>query len=315
MNPRALVAALCLAALTACPKPTPPVLGFPGPLAIHRWDTTFSNGLPITIFYPDTPAKQPRPVVIFSAGWNQTRGSYFGYGEQLAQWGYIGIIRAYPNPSLLGIGIDTSEQQTQQVTDLIDWCAAEGERAESPLFGTVDIARVGTIGHSFGAFVALSAAVNDPRIRAVVDLDSIVADARSSNAALLRAQLAATFTPILWIGTDKGAFCSGPRGPFALPLFDLANSPSEEVIVHGAAHIDFLEQSVGLNNLGQIICGGGTIDQNEARAIAARYMISWFNVYLQGQDDFRTYLDGESAMQDVAAGKVSIRVKPENGTP
>ena len=164
MGLRGVTVVVCLVALAGCLDPPTPVLGFPGPEPIARWDTTFGAGLPLTIFYPATTERTLRPVVIFTAGWNQTRGSYLGYGEELAQWGYVAIIRAYPNPSLLGIGIDTSELQTQQITDLIDWCADENVRADSPLFGLADVTRVGTTGHSYGAAVSVDAALRDPRI-------------------------------------------------------------------------------------------------------------------------------------------------------
>lgn len=311
MGLRVVVGVVCLAALVGCPAPPTPVLGFPGPLPIERWDTTFGNGIPLSIYYPaETGGPTPRPVVIFSAGWNQMRGAYLGYGKELAQWGYVAIIRAYPNPSLWGIGIDTFEQQTQQVSDILDWCAEENARAGSPLFGSVDVTHAGTAGHSFGAAVSVESALHDPRIGAVVDLDSIALNVNSEAAAALTSQLANVFTPMLWIGSDKGVTCSGPRDANALPTFDIANAPTEEVIIRGASHIDFLEQG---ESIGEIICGGGTTDKNEIRAIASRYMISWFNVFLQRKVEFRTYLDGALAQEDVAAGKVSIRTKDLGG--
>lgn len=304
----ALLAACCAVALVGCPPP--PVLGFPGPLPIHRWDTTFDNGAPITIYYPDTsPPQKQIPLVIFTAGWNQPRGGYLGYGEELAQWGYVAIIRAYPDPSFWGIGIDTVELQIQQTSDLIDWCDAENARQDSPLYGMVDTTRVAAAGHSLGADISGAAAVRDPRIGAIVNLDAITVAANSTNAETIAAQLGGLSIPILLIGSDKGVICSGPRGPNALPLFDIANPPTEEVIIHGAAHIDFIEQSQGINVLGQIICGGGTTNKNEVRAIASRYMISWLNVYLQHRNQFRAYFDGPYSQQDVAQGKVSIRSK------
>jgi hypothetical protein len=296
-------------ALTLVSCPSKYTLGFPGTLPVAYYDTEFGPQMPATIFYPDTNPRQTNlPVVIFDCGWNQPRGTYFGYGTQLAQWGFVCVIRFYPSPGLVGIGDDFVPLQVDQSVLLVDWLFDENLRPESPLFGMVDAETIGTTGHSLGATVAILHAAKDNRVKAMVSLDAGYADESVDPEELIGPSIAAH----LYLISEDGGWCAQAPGT-EIPLFDITDAPTAEAIIVDADHLDFEDTMIGLNYLGQVFCPsspGGQTPQ-AVRTLATRYMIAWFNVYLKGETDFARYYAGAEAQEDIDAGLVKIRLNLE----
>jgi dienelactone hydrolase len=291
--------------VAACEGQKTPQLSFPGPLPTQRWDASFGQEWPISVFYPDTAVAAPGPLIVFTTGWNQSRAAYFGYATQLAQWGYVCVVRAYPTLEIGPANIGPIEEHTRQVSLLIDWCTEENLRADSPLFGRVDTGTVGAAGHSHGGKVSVVAALYDPRIDAIVDLDGN----NDSDRVPLAGRMHEINAPILWLSSGDESRCTGILGSRGEVLYPYASPPTEEVTILGASHIAFLESSQGLNVIGQVVCGGGDKEQQAVRDIAYRYLIAWFNVYLKGDRSFETYFRGHEAARDVARGDVAIRAR------
>ncbi|GMV98969.1 MAG: hypothetical protein AMXMBFR84_01090 [Candidatus Hydrogenedentota bacterium] len=289
-----------------CPTVEPAVVGYPGPLTVVQYETTFlSHNLPLTIAYPAEKDQGPFPLVVLHSGWNQPRGAYYRYAQTLAQWGYVCIIRAFPEPALFGIGFSTRDAQLEQGDALLDWADAENVNPESPLFGLLDMDHIGVTGHSQGGQLALASAFRNPRFDAVVSLDN----GYEQPGYELGTGFAHTAVPVMWLMSEIG-YCAGREySPYPIRLFDYAVAPVIEVTVLGSAHIDFLESSPGPNSLGQIFCGGGTRDQNEVRALAQRYMVAWFDVYLKGNLASEDTYRGAGLQADIDSGWVSARSK------
>ncbi len=302
---RTLVVLSCACALllTACPAPF--TLGFPGQLPTKKWNVVFDSKYPeVTIFYPDTPASEsPAPVVVFSTGWNQPRGSYEGYAKQLAQWGYVCVIRFLPSLGLRGVGNEMFEEHADHVSTILDWLTLENERPESPLYHKVDANNAGVTGHSMGASVSFIAATQDPRIKAMVSLDIKYTNPNINHLMHFENSYAA----FMIIGTDDTSWCGIPPGS-EQRLYDLISSPAAEVTILGGDHIDFEDSLVLLDYFALIACPGGYADAQDVRDIATRYMVAWFNVYLGQDTKFRDYFDGTRAQQDIEQRLVRIRL-------
>lgn len=300
-----MLAALVTGVLaTGCPKPYN--LGYPGPYAVQYYITEFEPGVPISIFCP-APG-QPvdhAPVVLIHAGWNQPRGSYEGYAMQLAQWGYVAIIRSYPTLSLLNIEEDEFLVHVDQSARILDWVAQEAVREGSPLHGLADASTAGATGHSMGAGVAMRTALLDPRVKAAVSLDSTF---QTRILVPYQDLFATTDAAMMYIAAAEGGWCARP--PYSEgPLFDLTSPPAAEVAIEGADHMDFEDTPVGFNHLGNVACPRGWADAGEVRAIASRYMIAWFNVHLKDIDSFSDVYGGKQAQQDEEEGLVRVRLK------
>jgi hypothetical protein len=56
-------------------------------------------------------------------------------------------------------------------------------------------------------------------------------------------------------------------------------------------------------------CPSGTDDPATSRMLAQRYMVAFFNVFVQGEAGYMDYLAGDGMGADAAAGLVSSETK------
>lgn len=284
--------------------PSPYTLGFPGEYPATRYFVEDIEGVsPIAVHHPAVPAPEGGwPVIVFNAGWNQPRVAYDGYGTQLAQWGYVCIVKFCRSDGLHTFGETRAAENVAENSRLLDWAATENVRMESPLYGQIDMTRVGVAGHSLGGVIAVGATVSDPRIKATVDLDGSFPTAQFDPSTAV----AKTDVPILYVYAPEAKYLVDPRQP---RFYDLTPAPTLEVTIHGADHLDLLDSITGPTYVAEIFSPGGGQDAQTVRDIATRYMVAWFNVYLKGETAFATYYDGAEAEADIAAGLVAIRSK------
>ncbi len=291
-----LLLSLGLLALCGCQAEAP--LGYPGPGTFTQFEAELEPGVLFTVYLPDGAPGTRHPVVIFSTGWNQPRISYTSYGRQLAQWGFIAIIRHYPSLGLAGVGDALIPVHVDQVRRIMNWCEAEDARPSSPLYQRVDPTAYGTTGHSMGGGIAIGAAIELPRVQAAVPLD-ILFGGNSFNEEFGAEALAGASAAILYLAAEDGRWCSKP--PQAdLNLFDIGPPPAMEVVLAGAGHIDFVDFMSGINNLAWVACPAGEARPADVRALATRYMVAWFQAYLQHDAAARAWLADAPPLPGVA---------------
>lgn len=289
--------------LTGCPSPF--TLGFPGSYATERLIVDeVPNIDPIAIYYPtsDTPLTD-LPLVIIDTGWNQPRLSYDGYGTQLAQWGYVCVVKFVASAGLTGLGVSNTDAHLIQNIDLIDYMEGLNQDPESPLFAMIDTDNVGIAGHSLGSGIALNTALAEDRIKACACMDGNFPGPEYDP----REQLPlAVNKALMFFYATEGRWCSGQR--FETPrLYEYTVPDAVEVSIIGASHIDFMDSIIGLTVVAPVVCPRGSADAQSVRDITTRYMVSWFNVYLKGDTSFEHYYNGPDSQADEAAGLVSIK--------
>lgn len=298
-----LIAAL---GLTGCPSPF--TLGFPGELTSRRLLVDDPPGIhPIAIYFPesDVPLGE-MPLVIIDTGWNQPRLSYDGYGQQLAQWGFVCVVKFVASAGLTGLGESNVDDHLVQNIDLIDYMEGLNQDPDSALFGLVDTENVGIAGHSLGSGIALDTALAEDRIKACVCMDGNFPGPEYDP----RAELPLTDDAILFFYATEGRWCSGQR--FEAPrLFEYTVPDAIEVSITGASHIDFMDSIIGLTHVAPYVCPRGSAEPQDVRDITTRYMIAWFTYYLKGDASLEGYFNGPESQADEAAGIVSIRYNLE----
>ncbi|MEV6977145.1 esterase [Kitasatospora sp. NPDC093806] len=147
---------------------------------------------------PALPAAGPRPVVLYSAGLGDPRTWGTGLVEDLASRGYVVVTVDHPSdasevvfpdgrtvtsvlPGLAGqpgldIGallrkaMDVRVADTRFVLDELGVLRTDG-RLPAALARSLDLTRIGMVGHSAGGFTAAQTMHDDPRIKAGVNLD------------------------------------------------------------------------------------------------------------------------------------------------
>jgi predicted dienelactone hydrolase len=118
----------------------------------HKVSTMSSWGT--TIYYPaDIGTLAPRPVILW------------GNGIFTVNLIYEGLLRHYASRGFVVAAATSSVVAGPDLIRSLDDVTARSRDASSPLFGKVDLDRVGATGHSLGGIAALSASATDARVK------------------------------------------------------------------------------------------------------------------------------------------------------
>ena len=167
-----------------------------GPKPIGRLDVTLAGSrgeaLPITVWYPTASPldeRAPAPLVLYSPGWGGTRSQNSIQAQNLASHGFVvvGCDDLASDPATdpdRGVGMDLASDAAAAATlerfgrhvvgqagRLLEVLGALDSGQVPLLAGRVDLRRVGVLGNSIGGGSGLQAALTDPRIVAVFNLD------------------------------------------------------------------------------------------------------------------------------------------------
>lgn len=171
---------------------------------------------------PASAAQRAYPVILFSHGAGNSVEVSTAQCEDLASHGYIVAAIDYPYVSAATAFPDrlvTAQQATTNFTaadpaEIITQLMADDARfvidqlAEmnagalaSPFKGRLALDQIGTTGHSVGGAVAYNLAIDDPRIKAAIDLDGTVFVTPKVSAS---AAAGAAIAPFLMLANDQG---------------------------------------------------------------------------------------------------------------
>lgn len=167
-----------------------------GPKPVGRLELTLKGSrgeaLPITVWYPianPLDARAPAPLILYSPGWGGTRTQNSIQAQNLASYGFVvvgcdDLARDPATDPDRGVVMDLASDAAAAATlerfgrhvvgqagRLLEVLNAL-EAGQVPLLaGRVELRRVGVLGNSIGGGSGLQAALTDPRITAVFNLD------------------------------------------------------------------------------------------------------------------------------------------------
>ena len=122
-----------------------------------------------TIYRPDLALADNMPIVVWGNGACSNVGTeQADFLLQIASHGYLVIANGGP------FGSGSNDQHETELVKAIDWAIAENSRQCSPLYGKLNVEKIGTMGWSCGGGMAHYAAV-DPRVDTAVALNSGIA--------------------------------------------------------------------------------------------------------------------------------------------
>jgi dienelactone hydrolase len=164
-----------------------------GPRAVGQTELVLQDSrgqsMPVTIWYPATTsapnapldAQTPAPVILYSPGWAGRRTQSSIQAENLASHGFVVVgCDDFSTNASLELGSDAAMAATieragrdvvAQAGRLLEVLRALAAGQPALLAGRLDLARVGVLGYSLGGPAGLTAALQDPRIVAVLSLD------------------------------------------------------------------------------------------------------------------------------------------------
>jgi predicted dienelactone hydrolase len=231
------------------------------------------------------------PVVLFSPGLGGVRTQNTAWAQDLASHGYVVVAIDHPYDSAAvvvdGAVITSRLQPTGNDEDdrrLADESASiraadlrfvlsrlqhvDGVRFRSPFASTMDAGRVGVAGHSLGGAAAVSAAQQDDRFDAVIDLDGFP-----------RNLIDRAFPqPVLALVADDAAADRAYRERLDRVLRS-SESPSFELQIARSSHLTFTDAPLFLPPLPSLI---GGLSRAEGPRITADASRAFLDAALKG---------------------------------
>ncbi len=270
-------------------------------------DTNRNRTIPIKLFSPEK-AKGKLPIVIWSHGLGGSRDGADYMGEHLASHGYLAVHVQHPgsDSSLLKGGLrqggimetfqkNASAQnyllRIQDIHFLIDELERMNEAADGPLFGKLDLERIGMSGHSFGARTSQAVIgqqfmlprgprdMRDERIKAAVLMSPSPANGRQDPAE----NFAAITIPVLHLtGTEDTSPIEDLEAiERRIPYDNVPASHQYLLIFDGGAHSVFSGRA-GLRN-------------EDYHPVIEQLCLAFWDAYLRNSDEARKWLQSEPA--------------------
>ena len=248
------------------------------------------------------PTGEGYPVILFSHGWNGFNAQNTGQAIQLASHGYVvvGVQHTYGavitvftdgriahnNPSALPGGAPDQEYEMaarklvqQWAGDLkyaLDFLEDQATAADSLLYKSLDLSRVGVYGHSTGGGAAIQFCGTDPRCKALLGMDPFM---RPVSLEVLEDGVT---QPAFFMFSQRWADDVKSRNNMLFYRF-VSNVPKTMgvISIDGTAHYDFSDLPL-LSPLAPRLGLKGPIDGRRVTGIINDYLLSFFDGTLKG---------------------------------
>jgi dienelactone hydrolase len=289
----------------------------PGPCALAEFDAQIvapatGETLPLHVIYPvNCSVPAPWVPVVIAHGFILPASQYLVTARTLAAFGAVALTVDFPT-SLFGA--PNHVKSAEDLSAGLDWLVAQNTTASSPLHGKVG-ARAVMLGHSLGGKLAILAAASDSRVAAVIGFDpvdgSMNCSATACPTALSKLPLP---IPILFLGETideagtLGQACAPANENFQT-LYAKASSPSAQVNIAGADHMDFLDDP---STCGApcLACKAATAAHAPVIALARAEANAFIEKYLRGDASADAWIAGAKAQSAwVATGQADIAAK------
>jgi dienelactone hydrolase len=270
----------------------------------------FPDKTTMTIYLPEGPG--PFPVIVFHHGFQLGTDQYVSYGQHLASWGYVVVMPQMPGGL---IGGPNHRELAVYLQKVLDWVGQNASVVDGPFAGKADASHIGLAGHSMGGKISMLTASQDARPRAIFGIDPV--DAAGSPLPVSATDYPSVtpelmpriMVPLGLLGELTNASCTGfmcqacaPAADNFQQYYENAVAPALQIEIVGANHMSFVDNpDCGLTCS---VCPAGTDDHATTQLLTRRSMTAFFNVFLRGEDAYRSYLTGVDMAVDVAANLV-----------
>ncbi len=234
-----------------------------GPYALASTRVVSPSGYgAATVTYPTVKSDGPYGLVVLAPGFLLAQGYYAWLAERVASHGFV-VVSLNTN-SLF----DSPDVRAPQLASALRQVLALSQTATSPYSGLVNPDRLALMGHSAGGGAALTAALSDPGLKAVVGLTLAVGAQKDFS------QLQ---VPTLVLAAEKDAIA--PNVTYSTPVFQSLNAalPSAYIEIAGADHLT-----------------PTILEGSRQRAVLGRYTIAWLKRFVDEDGRYTPFTRGSS---------------------
>ena len=273
--------------------------------------------VPYKLYVPRE-AQGPRPIVIFSHGLGGNRDGAEYLLDHLAAHGYAAVAVQHPGsdtPAVFGdpggwkqaISPAVAVERFRDIPFAID-ALEKMNASDAKLRGRLDLSRIGISGHSYGAITTMALAgqalaggrisFGDPRLMA-----AIVYSPSKPQRAGAEAFASVRIPTFHMTGTDdkNPLDASDPPSSRQFPFRSITNADKFLLVFNGGDHMVFSGRAFG-----------GEPRPNDPRfhALIQKASLAYWDAYLLGKADAKSYLTGGAFARDLAAdGSFEFRLK------
>lgn len=267
-------------------------------------DPERNRTLPVRVYLPA--GAEPAPVVLFSHGLGGSREGNRYLAEQWAERGYAVLFLQHPGSDAevwkteapaerfaaleAAANVENFLARTGDVGFVLDELDRRSARPDDPLYGRLDLRRVGMSGHSFGAmttqavsgqrFPVVGDSLRDPRIDAAVAMSPSSPSQLPAGKAFGEMNLPL----LLMTGTEDGAPIGDQTPASRLRVYPaLPPGDKYQIVLHEAEHSAFSDRSLPGDRLPR--------NPNHHQVILALTTAFW-DAYLREDPEARAWLQG-----------------------
>lgn len=248
----------------------------------------------LTLILP-TSASQAWPTVLLIHGFAAPPSLYTSTAEILASRGYA--VAIFDRVDRYETSAPTWVKAASETIDALERLASN---PSSPVFGELDMTRLGVVGHSLGSLTALGLAATDPRVNTAVIL---AAPLMERDPGLQWAPQVPARVEVLFVSGELDRF--GPTNRATDQFFAMTQHPKKLYVeIKGAGHLPFTDFALPFISFHKWrLRRSAPADQ--VRQLFRRYLHAWLDHHLVGKPDPEGYTDGRIAARDLNSDLLS----------
>lgn len=272
-----------------------------GPYNVTESNITYldreGNTIKAKLFYPEQMDGAPYPAIVFGEDYNLSLDvtkiiqgfQYRWLAEKITSWGFVMLFPKYTENTPTTITLnDNYNLWVNQTYDSICYLLNETKKGSSHLYNRVDKERIALMGHGGGGAISIVEASFDKRVRCVVSLsptDKYTFLTFTLYKPPYPTEHVKHLTPIplqIQVGDEIEGDLPYPfnigeinrKNVFAEPIYNIAKSPKELIIINQGNHYAFLDNYDFLNQ----------------KNISLHYSVSFLKYYLYNENDYYEFL-------------------------
>jgi dienelactone hydrolase len=263
------------------PDPTADSLSKDGPYTAAKYSDQPANSVyaKATIHYSMN-GEPPYNLVALVPGWTESQPNVDWWGPRLASHGFVVI------------AIDTSTTNdcpVERGADLwagLETLVAENTRSGSPLMGKLATTKKAVMGHSMGGGGSLIAATDHSDLKAAIPFTPWSGGIAPCTGTVGPTKFASITVPTLVIAGQGDAIAA--EGTHAYPFYTSIPATTPK------AYMEFASGGHNVANNG-----------NTNQEMNTKYAVAWLKLYMDGDERYRTFIEGAEHDKDVTAGEFS----------